>query len=137
MALAELIESELQDAILHTDKEAIRRFSIIISDRMEKVEENENKINGTQSDIRVLIEEMKNEFTNLRLDMEKRFEIVDKRFEAVDRRFEMIQKQMDERFRAVDKRFEDMNKRFDMMFKFMGLGFTILSLLIVLFKFIK
>ncbi len=64
------------------------------------------------------------------LRIEKRFEdlhsYMDKRFEAVDKRFE-----------AVDKRFEDMNKRFSMMFTFMNIGFSILILITIIFKFIS
>jgi len=36
----------------------------------------------------------------------------------------------------MNSRFEDINKRFDMMFKFMSIGFTIITILIVVFKFI-
>ncbi len=43
---------------------------------------------------------------------------------------------MEKRFEAVDKRFEDMNKLFTMMFAFMNIGFTIIVLLTILFKFI-
>ncbi|MCK4541069.1 MAG: hypothetical protein KAU17_02425 [Spirochaetales bacterium] len=39
-------------------------------------------------------------------------------------------------FEHTDKRFEAMNKRFTMMFTFMNIGFTIIVLLTVLFKFI-
>lgn len=49
----------------------------------------------------------------------------------------MILEMMDKRFEAVDKRFEDMNKRFSMMFTFMNIGFAILVLLTVIFKFIS
>ena len=40
-------------------------------------------------------------------------------------------------FNAVDKRFEDMNKRFNMMFTFMNIGFGIIILLTILFKFMQ
>ena len=69
--------------------------------------------------------------------MNTRFEAVDKRFEDMynfmNTRFEAV----DKRFEAVDKRFEDMNKRFSMMFTFMNIGFGIIILLTVLFKFIQ
>lgn len=48
----------------------------------------------------------------------------------------MVLEMMDKRFEAVDKRFEDMNKRFS-MFTFMNIGFAILVLLTVIFKFIS
>ena len=48
----------------------------------------------------------------------------------------MVLDMMDKRFEAVDKRFEDINKKFTMMFTFMNIGFGILVLLTVLFKFL-
>ena len=72
--------------------------------------------------------------------MEKRFETVDKRFEemhySMDKRFEAV----DKRFEAVDKRFEDMqhymDKRFNVMTGFMAFGFTLITVLMSLYKFI-
>ena len=90
----------------------------------------------------------KEDIKNLMQLMEKRFEAIDKRFEemsqnnnkrfeAIDKRFEDLYHYMDKRFEAFDKRFEDMNKRFNMMFTFMSIGFTIIIVLTVLFKFIQ
>lgn len=89
--------------------------------------------------------------------VDKRFEQVDKRFEQIDKRFEQVDKrleQIDKRFDQVDKRFEqndkrfettdkriedlrsDMNRRFTLMFIFMGTGFTLLSVMMSLYKFL-
>ncbi|MDW8417042.1 MAG: hypothetical protein RML92_05765, partial [Bacteroidia bacterium] len=69
-------------------------------------------------------------FAEQRAEMDRRFaeqrEYMDKRFEAVEKRFE-----------AVDKRFEDMNRRFQMLFWFMGAGFTLLTLLMSIYEFIR
>jgi len=92
-------------------------------------------------------ERMDKRFEDIYRYMEKQFEAVDKRFEdiyrymekqfeAVDKRFEDIYRYMDKRFEAVDKRFEDMNKKQSMMLTFMNLGFGIIILLTILFKFI-
>ena len=93
MPLAELIESELSAAIFGSDKEAIKRLSILLSEKIEKIEEVELEQEETKSDLKVLIE-------------------------------------------LVKQGFEDVNRRFDMMFKFMSIGFTIITILIVVFKFI-
>ena len=70
-----------------------------------------------------------------------RFEAIEKRFEAVDKRFEALQREMNARFEALQKetnaRFESLEKRVNLMQWFMGIGFTILSLLIVLFGFLR
>ena len=119
--LAELIESELSAAIFGSDKEAIKRISILLSEKIEKVEEVEFEQEETKSDLKVLIELVKQGFE----DVNRRFEDVNKRFEDVNRRFD-----------DVNRRFEDINRRFDMMFKFMSIGFTVITILIVVFKFI-
>ncbi|MEW6040652.1 MAG: hypothetical protein AB1633_03950 [Elusimicrobiota bacterium] len=66
------------------------------------------------------------ELTNLR-------EIMDRRFEQVDKRFE----QMENKFLQIDGKFEQVNKRFVWVFSGMAAGFTVLSSLITIFKFIK
>ena len=66
---------------------------------------------STQSDIRAVVESMREGF-----------------------------RRMDDRFEAIDKRFEDLigqtNSRFTMMFFFMSAGFTILTVLMTLYRFI-
>ncbi len=56
--------------------------------------------------------------------LEKMLDQLDKRFIQVDKRFEQ-----------VDKRFDDMNKRFSQLQWTMGLGFTILAVLMGIFNF--
>ncbi len=70
-------------------------------------------------------------------EMNARFEAVDQRFEAMDKRFEALQREMDKRFEAMDKRFEALEKRFNFMQWFMGLGFTVLTVLMTLFRFLR
>ncbi len=62
---------------------------------------------------------------------------MDKRFEQVDKRFEEMQTNMNIRFEQVDKRFEDINTRFKMMFSFMSMGFTILAVMMTMFRFLN
>lgn len=89
-----------------------------------------------KSDIQSLVESKREGFRR----MDERFEAVDRRFETVDRRFEDLIGQMNTRFEAVDRRFEDLigqtNSRFNMMFFFVSAGFTILTLLLTLYRFI-
>jgi chaperonin cofactor prefoldin len=101
---------------------------------------------ATKEDIKMVLELMNRRFeaVDRRFEaVDKRFEAIDKRFEAIDKRFEDMYKYMDKRFESVDKRFEsvnkrfeDMNKKFSMMFTFMNIGFGIIILLTVLFKFL-
>ena len=79
--------------------------------------------------------------------MDVRFGAMDRRFEAVDKRFEELREDMNTRFEAVDKRFEelreDMNTRFEAVDRrfnslqwLIGGGFTFLTVVIVLMKFL-
>ena len=72
--------------------------------------------------------------------MDKRFEQVDKRFELVDQRFQDLIHQMDKRFEQVDKRFEDlihhMDKRFSLIQWTMGIGFTMITVLMSVYQFL-
>jgi hypothetical protein len=88
---------------------------------------------ATKEDIKMVLEMMEKRFEAV----DKRFEAVDRRFESVDKRFEDLYRYMDKRFESIDKRFEDMNKKFTMMFTFMNIGFGLLVLLTVLFKFLS
>ena len=134
--ITEFIESELSAAIFNSDKEALKRFSIIVGEKLTKLEEVEKEQEETKSDIKMLIEVVKQGFEDVNKRFEDLYSYMDKRFEDMyrymDKRFEAI----DKRFEAIDKRFEDMNKKFEMMFKFMSLGFSVITILIVVFKFI-
>jgi len=67
--------------------------------------------------------------------IDKRFEVIDKRFEAIDKRFEALQREMSARFEAQDKRFEAIDRRFSFLQWFIGLGFSVLAILLTLFRF--
>ena len=70
------------------------------------------------------------DFMDVRFNaMDKRFEAVDKRFEAVDKRFEDLRADMNKRFEAVDRRFASMQW-------LIGGGFTFLTVVIVVLKFL-
>ena len=59
MAMAELIQSELKAALLNSDEEAIKRFSLLISEKISKIESLESEQENNKSDIRLLIETIK------------------------------------------------------------------------------
>ncbi|NOZ61969.1 MAG: hypothetical protein GXO74_09845 [Calditrichaeota bacterium] len=109
--LAELLERELEGAFEVKDKKSLHRYvKLLTANIVDKGSYDQNMIEQ-KSDIRLLAETMK------------------EGFKAIDKRFEDMQ-------RYMDKRFEDMNKRFNMMFTFMNIGFGIIILLTILFKFV-
>ena len=163
--LAEILEQELEGAVDIKDKQSLHRYIVILAENIIQKSAFDQNVQEIRNDIKLLTEAMKKgfesvdkrfeavdkrfedmfNFMNTRFEavdkrfedmynfMNTRFEAVDKRFEAVDKRFE----DMNKRFEDMNKRFEDMNKRFSMMFTFMNIGFGIIILLTVLFKFIQ
>ena len=81
---------------------------------------------------------------NQNLLMEQRFEMMERRFEAIDKRFEDLIHQIDKRFENIigqmDKRFselrEDMNRRFATMQWMMFFGFTLIGLMVTVYRFL-
>jgi len=139
-SLAEILEQELEEAVEVKDKKSLHRYVVLLAENIVPKSTYEQSTHEIRNDIKILAETMKQGFERIDRRFEavdKRFEAVDKRFEAVDKRFEDMYKYMDKRFEAVDKRFEDMNKRFSMMFTFMNIGFGIIILITILFKFLQ
>lgn len=64
--------------------------------------------------------------------MREKFEAVDQRFEAVDKRFEDLQRSMDRRFEDMQK---SMDRRFTMLQWFIGIGFSLLAVMMTLYRF--
>jgi hypothetical protein len=149
--LAEVLEHELEQAVQVKDRGSLHRYITLLSENIVSKNTYEIHLLEVKNEIKLLTETMKQgfelvdkrfeavdkRFEDIYNHMDKRFEAVNKRFEAVDKRFEDIYNHMDKRFEAVDKRFEDMNKRFTMMFTFMNIGFGIIILLTILFKFLQ
>jgi len=142
--IAEVLEQELERAVEVKDRESLHRYIKLLTQNIISRSSYEVQLTELRSDVRLLAETMKEgfkavdkRFEDMYKHMDKRFEdlyrYMDKRFEAVDKRFEAV----DKRFEAVDKRFEDMNKRFNMMFAFMNIGFGIIILITILFKFLQ
>ena len=150
-SLAEILEQELEEAVEVRNKKSLHRYVILLTENIVPKSIYEQSTLEIRNDIKILAEAMKQGFERIDKRFEaidKRFEAVDKRFEdmykymdkrfeAVDKRFEDMYKYMDKRFEAIDKRFEDMNKRFNMMFTFMNIGFGIIILITILFKFLQ
>ena len=79
---------------------------------------------ATKQDIKMLVEQIREDHRILREDINKRFEQVDKRFEQIDKRFE----QVDKRFEQMQ---ENMNKRFELMTHVMYWMIGVLSALVL------
>ena len=120
-SLVQLLEEEFSEAVEVKDPKSFHRFILLLSGNLVEKQKHEDDTNAIRGDIKELITIMR-----------ERFEAVDRRFEAVDKRFEAV----DKRFEDMNNRFGDMNKRFSGLQWTMGLGFTILAVMITLFQYI-
>lgn len=83
-------------------------------------------------------------FEDQRAALDKRFDAIDKRFEdqraALDKRFDAIDKRFEDQLAALDKRFDDqkdtMDQRFTTLTWGLGLGVTLLSVLMTVYQFL-
>ena len=69
--------------------------------------------------------------------MEKRFEQIDKRFEQVDERFKELREDMNRRFEQVDRHMDLFEKRFSRLTVLITAGFTMITVLITVYKFLS
>ncbi|MGC8719988.1 MAG: hypothetical protein ACP5TY_08255 [Thermodesulforhabdaceae bacterium] len=94
-----------------------------------------------ETTLNVFMEQVDKRITELREDMNKRFELIDRRFELIDKRFEDINKRFEDinkrfedinkRFEDINKRFEDINRRFDELINFLWMLVSIFTALTV------
>lgn len=97
----------------------------------------EEQLNAQRDLMQQGFDHMEKRLTEQREEMIWRFEQVDKRLSQVDKRLD----QVDKRFEQINKRFDQVDKRFESLFTrltvIMGIGFTMMTVLITVFKFIK
>jgi DNA anti-recombination protein RmuC len=145
-------ELSLIERIVRVEEElrALREIEIArfeaAEKRFESLQREMNvKFESLQREMNARFETMNNRFEALQKEMNARFETMNNRFEALQKemnaRFEALQKEMNARFEAVDKRFEAMDKRFEAMEKrltfiqwFIGIGFSLLTLIVALYR---
>jgi chaperonin cofactor prefoldin len=116
------------------------------------IERNDEKFLALQKEMNTRFEAMNVRFETLQKEMNTRFEAMNvrfetlqkemnTRFEAINVRFETLQKEMNTRFEAVHKemnaRFEAVEKRFNAVQWMIGVGFTLLAIMMTLSNFIK
>ncbi len=111
------------------DKDSLHRAVKLIAENIVGRREYDSGIGELKSDVRLIAERM-----------EQGFQRMDERFTAVDNRFESMQRQMDQRFEAMqtqmDRRFDQTDGKFRLQTVFMGLGFTIVTTVIMLVNFL-
>jgi DNA anti-recombination protein RmuC len=163
--ISELLEHELTDAVEVKDLGSLKRFVRLLAENAVGTSRYEKDRQGTREDIRSLITEihhiaentqtgfaemnrrfdesvkqMNRRFDDSIQQMNRRFDDLlhhmDKRFEQNDNRFDDLLHHMDKRFEQNDKRFESLDRRFSMMFTFITIGFSAITAVVVLLKFI-
>ena len=119
--LAEVLETELEDAFELKNKKALHNYITILINNIFKREDIDQHLRVLGNDIKVISETIKIGFEKVDKRFEDMYKLMDKRFEDmykhIDKRFEDMYKHIDKRFEDVNKRFEDVNKRFEDMNK--------------------
>jgi len=131
-------ELSLIERIVRVEEElrALREIEIArfeaAEKRFESLQREMNvKFESLQREMNARFETMNNRFEALQKEMNARFETLQKEMNA---RFEALQKEMNARFEAVDKRFEAMEKRLTFIQWFIGIGFSLLTLIVALYR---
>ena len=122
------------------EKNAAMEILMRFLDRKVKEAEEEVTQNGVLSEdkaIPLMLKMQFNHIAHLEESVNERFGQINQRFEQIDERFE----QVNERFERVDQRFDliqrDMGSRFRHMERMFLGGFTFLSFLITILRFVK
>ena len=146
------LRDKVKNVIAHhpyQKEEAIEKwFEGIILDILEEIKEEQTQNLSEKADkidIKLLIERSDEKFQQNQKEMNTRFEAMQKemnlRFEVMNTRFDSLQKEMNIRFDATQKesnaRFESLEKRFLVVQWMIGVGFTLLAIMMTLFNFIK
>jgi len=125
--------SQTDDAILEQKITAVvhqildRKLDGLVSEKIATFVK-ENELRARELSLLERVIHVEEELKSLR-------EIEAARFDAVEKRFEALQREITARFEAVDKRFEAMDKRFQTLQWTMGIGFSLLAVLMGALKF--
>ncbi len=136
------------------EKNAAMEILMRFLDRKVKEAEEEVTQNGVLSEdkaIPLMLKMQFNHIAHLEESVNERFGQINQRFEQVDSRFKRVDErfeQIDERFDQINERFERVDQRFDLIQRDMGSrfrhmermflgGFTFLSFLITILRFVK
>ncbi len=128
--ILEKMVAETVSRFVQRNEERAREISLI--ERVVRVEEELRALREIEA---ARFEAIEKRFEALQREMNARFEAMEKRFEALQREMNARFEAMDKRFEAVEKRFETIEKRLAFMQWFIGVGFTLILLLITLSNF--
>lgn len=119
-------------------------------DLIERVVRVEEELKTQRETTEIGFQAMEKRFDLLQQSMDRHFAAIDQRFEQtqqsmdrnfeftrqeMNRRFEEKQQSMDRQFESVEKRLDSFEKRFSVLQWTIGLGFTILAVLMGVFNF--
>ncbi len=121
-------DSTLLERIVRVE-ERIESLTILMKQNIETMEKRFEAVDKR-------FEDMKH-YTNKRFeDINKRFEAVDKRFEDINKRFEAVDKRFEDMKYYTDKHFEAVNKNVNTTKWMIGVGFTLMTTVILLSNFL-
>jgi predicted RNase H-like nuclease (RuvC/YqgF family) len=127
--IGEYVKSHFAEWMSASDP-ARNRTDPLLLERMVRVEE---ELKAQRDLMQQGFNAVDKRFEDLIHYMDKRFDAVDRRFESMDKRFES----MDKRFESMDKRFESMEKRFSSLQWLIGIGISLIAVLMTVYEFIR
>lgn len=130
---AEKIHNELGQAFSVVDENALKRASSLLAEHHADALTYLNDRSVMQSELRVLSETMR----QFMMFAERRFDQVEKRIDQVDKRIDQVDKRIDHIEQRFETRFDAIDRRFARLHTLMMSGFSILAILMSLFKFIQ
>ena len=137
---AEKIHNELGQAFSVVDENALKRASSLLAEHHADALTYLNDRSVMQSELRVLSETMRQfmAFAERRFDqIDKRIDQVEKRIDQMDKRIDQVDKRIDHIEQRFETRFDAIDRRFARLHTLMMSGFSILAILMSLFKFIQ
>jgi predicted transcriptional regulator len=95
-----------------------------------------SRVSRVETSIEFLAKQMVEGFARMDQRFEDLIHQMDKRFEQVDKRFEQVDKRFEDLIYNMDKRFEQVDKRFSLVQWTMGIGFTMMVVLMSVYQFL-
>ena len=117
--VAQTIQAQLQLAFEVKDAEALQRAAHAIATASVDRRTYDLDMHGVRAEIRILADRM------------------DRGFQHFDQRFEQMLHSMDKRFEQVDRRFEQVDRRFSSLQRFLGIGLTLMVVLMSVYEFVR
>lgn len=132
-ALTYLNDRSVMQSELRVLSETMRQFMAFAERRFDQIDKRFDQVDKRIDQVEKRIDQVEK-----RIDqVEKRIDQVDKRIDQVEKRIDQVDKRIDHIEQRFETRFDAIDRRFARLHTLMMSGFSILAILMSLFKFIQ